>query len=155
MQLNDLRPAEGATHSKKRVGRGHGSGWGKTATRGYNGQGQRSGESTKIGFEGGQSRMYRQMPKKSHFTVPNRKEWAVVNLYDLDGFEPNTEITADFLRQAGVIKRNHDGLRVLGNGDVTVALVVKAHHVSASAREKIEKAGGRIELLGQSASTEA
>lgn len=148
MKLNELRAAEGATKTMKRVGRGHGSGWGKTATRGYNGQGQRSGESQKIGFEGGQSRLYRRLPKKSHFRMPGRLEWAEVNVGSLSKLPAGTEVTAASLIEAGLIKKEHDGLRVLGNGELTVALTVKAHHVTGSAREKIEAAGGKVELLG-------
>ena len=148
MKLHELRAAVGATHSDKRVGRGHGSGMGKTATRGYNGQGQRSGESTKTGFEGGQMPLYRRLPKKKHFRMPNRAEWAEVNVGDLAKFAKGTEVTSASLKEAGVIKKEFDGLRVLGHGELGVALTVKAHHFTASAREKIEAAGGKAELLG-------
>ena len=148
MKLTDLRPAVGSTKVRRRVGRGHGSGMGKTATRGYNGQGQRSGESIKVGFEGGQMPLYRRLPKKKHFRMPNRKEWTEVNVGDLAQFAKGTEITMASLKEAGVVRKQLDGLRVLGNGEVTVALTVKAHHFSASAREKIEAAGGKVELLG-------
>jgi large subunit ribosomal protein L15 len=149
MKLNELRPAEGSTKVRRKVGRGHGSGMGKTATRGYNGQGQRSGESIKVGHEGGQMPLYRRLPKKKHFRMPNRAEWAEVNVGDLAKFAKGTEVTSASLKEAGVIKKEFDGLRVLGNGELGVALTVKAHHFTASAREKIEAAGGKVELLGQ------
>ena len=148
MNLNELRAAEGATKGTKRVGRGHGSGWGKTSTRGNNGQGQRSGRSIKMGHEGGQMPLYRRLPKKKHFRMPGRLEWAEVNVGKLSQFAAGTEVTALSLIEAGLIKKEHDGLRVLGDGDLAVALTVKAHHVTAGAREKIEQAGGKVELLG-------
>lgn len=154
MKLHELRAAEGATQVKKRVGRGHGSGWGKTATRGYNGQGQRSGESTKVGHEGGQMPLYRRLPKKKHFRMPGRLEWAEVNVGTLARFAKGTEVDVAGLIEAGILKKAHDGLRVLGNGDLTVALTVKAHHVTASAREKIEQAGGTVVILGAENSAE-
>src|SRR4051812_30901667 len=125
MKLNELRPAEGATKVRRKVGRGHGSGMGKTASRGYNGQGQRSGWSQKVGHEGGQMPLYRRLPKKKHFRMPNRSEWAEVNVGDLAQFAKGTEITSASLKEAGVIKKEFDGLRVLGHGDLGVALTVK------------------------------
>lgn len=155
MNLNELRAAEGATKGTKRVGRGHGSGWGKTSTRGNNGQGQRSGRSIKMGHEGGQMPLYRRLPKKKHFRMPGRLEWAEVNVGKLSQFAAGTEVTALSLIEAGLIKKEHDGLRVLGDGDLAVALTVKAHHVTAGAREKIEQAGGKVELLGNQEAAEA
>jgi large subunit ribosomal protein L15 len=149
MKLQELRPASGATKTAKRKGRGHGSGMGKTASRGYNGQGQRSGNSKKTGFEGGQMPLYRRLPKKKHFTMPGRLEWAEVNVGDLAHLAAGTEVTSASLKEAGVIKKEFDGLRVLGNGELTVKLTVRAHHVTPGAREKIEAAGGTIELLGE------
>lgn len=151
MNLTDLRPAEGATHAPKRVGRGHGSGMGKTSTRGYNGQGQRSGESRKPGFEGGQKPLFRRLSKKSHFRMPNKQEWSHVNIADLVGFEKGATVDAEALINAGKIKKERDGVRVLGFGDISVALTVKANHFSATAREKIEAAGGKAVLLGEAA----
>lgn len=148
MNLTDLRPAEGATHAPKRVGRGHGSGMGKTSTRGYNGQGQRSGESRKPGFEGGQKPLFRRLSKQKRFRAPERAEWAIVNLYDLNEFAKGSTVDAAALIEAGKIKKELDGLRVLGAGDLKVALTVRAHHFTASAREKIEAAGGKVELIG-------
>ena len=148
MKLNDLRPNEGSTKTRRRVGRGHGSGMGKTATRGYNGQGQRSGESIKVGHEGGQMPLYRRLPKKKHFRMPGRMEWAEVNVGQLASLAKGSEVTSASLKEAGIIKKEFDGLRVLGHGELSVALTVKAHHFSASAKEKIEAAGGKVELLG-------
>lgn len=150
MQLTDLRPAQGATKAPKRVGRGHGSGWGKTATRGYNGQGQRSGESQKIGFEGGQMPLYRRMPKKKHFQVPARYQNVVVtvNVKELAKFEAGTEVTPNLLVEHGLIRDKFDIVKVLGNGELNVKLTVKAMAFSASAKEKIEAAGGTAEVLG-------
>lgn len=155
MKLTDLRPAEGATHSPKRVGRGHGSGWGKTSTRGNNGQGQRSGSSTKPGFEGGQKPLFRRLPKKKSFRMPNRAEWSLINLDDLANFAAGSTVDAAALINAGKINKEFDGMRVLGHGDITVALTVQAHHFSASAREKIEAAGGKAELIGHAATAAA
>ena len=148
MKLNELRPAEGATKVAKRVGRGHGSGMGKTASRGYNGQGQRSGESRKPGFEGGQKPLFRRLPKQKHFQMPNRSEWSHINLDDLADFAKGATVDAAALVEAGKIKRELDGVRVLGFGEISTALTVRAHHFSASAREKIEAAGGKAELIG-------
>lgn len=148
MKLTDLRPAEGATHAPKRVGRGHGSGMGKTSTRGANGQGQRSGESRKPGFEGGQKPLFRRLPKQKSFRAPVRDEFSIVNIFDLNVFDKGTVVDAVALMEKGLIKKELAGVRVLGSGDLKVALTVKAHHFTASAREKIEAAGGKAELLG-------
>jgi len=155
MKLNDLRPAVGATHAPKRVGRGHGSGMGKTSTRGNNGQGQRSGESRKPGFEGGQKPLFRRLPKQKHFTVPNRAVWSTVNVDDLAGFDKGATVDAAALIEAGKLKRELDGVRVLGFGEISTALTVRAHHFSAVAREKIEAAGGKAELIGGAAAESA
>ena len=148
MKLTDLRPAEGATHRKKRVGRGHGSGHGKTSTRGANGQGQRSGESIKIGFEGGQMPLYRRTPKKHAFVRPMRylSEFAIVNVGDLNRFEDGATVDAQALVDMGLIRREYDGVRVLGDGELKVKLTVQAAAFTASARAKIEAAGGTCEI---------
>lgn len=150
MQLTELRPAKGATKKPKRVGRGHGSGWGKTATRGYNGQGQRSGESQKIGFEGGQMPLYRRTPKKKHFSIAQRYQTIVetVNVKELAKFPAGTEVTPDLLVEHGLIRDKFDVVKVLGNGELNVKLTVKAMAFSASAKEKIEAAGGTAEVIG-------
>lgn len=150
MQLTDLRPAKGATKKPKRVGRGHGSGWGKTATRGNNGQGQRSGESQKLGFEGGQMPLYRRTPKKKHFSIAQRYQTVIVtvNVGELSKFEAGTEVTPDLLVEKGLIRDKFDVVKVLGDGELNVKLTVKAMAFSASAKEKIEAAGGTAEVLG-------
>jgi len=149
MNLSDLRPAEGSTRRKKRVGRGHGSGHGKTSTRGANGQGQRSGESIKIGFEGGQMPLYRRTPKKHHFQRPERylPQYVIVNVGDLNRFAAGATVDADALQTMGLIRREMDGVRVLGDGELKVALTVKAMYFTPSAKEKIEAAGGKVEVL--------
>ncbi|MNS28598.1 50S ribosomal protein L15 [compost metagenome] len=150
MKLHELRAAAGATAGGKRVGRGHGSGMGKTSTRGNNGQGQRSGRSIKVGHEGGQMPLYRRLPKKKHFRMPGKQEWTEVNVGQLAGFAKGAEITAETLVETGILSHARDGVRVLGSGELNVALTLKVHHVTASARQKIEAAGGTIVLLGGS-----
>ena len=143
--LEDLRPAEGATKKTKRVGRGRASGHGKTSCRGNNGEGQRAGRSSKRGFEGGQMPGYRQMPKLKGFEVINKVEYAVINVSDLEKFGMN-KVCLDCLKEAGKVRRRAKALRVLGDGEITKAVTVKAKHFTASAKEKIEKAGGKVEL---------
>jgi len=147
MKLHDLRAAVGATHSDKRVGRGHGSGMGKTSTRGANGQGQRSGEGTKVGFEGGQMPLYRRLPKKKHFRMPGKQEWSEVNVGELVRFSANAEVNAESLVAIGILSNARDGVRVLGNGEVSVPLTLTVNHITASARQKIEAAGGTVTVL--------
>ena len=148
MRLEDLRPAKGATKPRKRIGRGPGSGSGKTAGKGHKGQGARSGGPKAPGFEGGQMPLYRRIPKRG-FTNRNRIEYAVVNLKSLSSFSANAVVDPEALVAAGAIKKSdRERVKVLGDGDVTHALTVKAHAVSESARAKIEAAGGRVELLG-------
>ena len=143
--LEDLRPAEGATKKTKRVGRGRASGHGKTSCRGNNGEGQRAGRSSKRGFEGGQMPGYRQMPKLKGFEVINKVEYAVINVSDLEKFGMD-KVCLDCLKEAGKVRRRAKALRVLGDGEITKAVTVKAKHFTASAKEKIEKAGGKVEL---------
>lgn len=148
LTLEDLRPADGAKRNKKRVGRGRGSGHGKTSTRGHNGQGQRSGYSKRFGFEGGQTPLFRRLPKIHNFDeVPGRK-WVEVNVGSLSAFVSNSEVTPETLVEHKVLRKPTDSLRILGNGEVKVPLKVKAHHVTAGARQKIEAAGGSVEILG-------
>jgi large subunit ribosomal protein L15 len=146
--LNDLRPARGANHKRKRVGRGMGSGHGKTATRGYKGQLSRSGTSMRPGFEGGQMPLYRRLPKRG-FTNIFRKEFAIANVSDLAKFEPGSKIDPQVLHDRGIAKALLDGLKILGNGQIDHAIHVRAHRFSKSAIEKIQKAGGTIEVIGQ------
>ena len=144
MNLSQLRPPKGQTHKRKRVGRGMGSGLGKTSGRGEKGQRSRSGYSQRLGFEGGQMPLQRRIPKRGFHNL-FKKRYAVVNLDTLARVEGAEAITPDLLLERGVIRRLDDGLRVLGNGALARPLVVRAHHFSASARQKIEAAGGTIE----------
>ncbi len=146
MKLHELKPAEGSRKERKRVGRGTSSGWGKTAGRGHKGQKARSGGGVRPGFEGGQNPLFRRLPKRG-FTNPNRVEYAEVNLDRLNRFEANTEVTPELLLETGVISSLKDGVKILGNGEVTVALTVKANKFSQSAVEKIEAAGGKTEVI--------
>ena len=144
--LEDLRPAEGATHKIKRVGRGRSSGHGKTSCRGHNGEGQRSGRSAKRGFEGGQMPAFRRLPKLKGFKLINQLVCAEIKISDLERMEL-TEVTLEGLK---AIKRAHssaDVLRVLGNGELTKAVTVKARHFTPQAKAKIEAAGGKVELV--------
>ena len=145
MKLHDLGPAYGATKVGLRVGRGTGSGLGKTAGKGHKGQKARSGGSIRRGFEGGQTPLYRRIPKrgfKNHFA----KEYAVVNVCDLERFENDTVVNADLLISEGLIKKELDGVKVLGTGDLTKKLTVVAKKFSDSAKSKIEAVGGKIEV---------
>ena len=145
--LNNLHAPAGSTHKKKRVGRGPGSGLGKTAGRGEKGQKSRSGYSRKIGFEGGQMPLHRRLPKRG-FTNIFKKEWIEVSLGALDQhFEANDEITPELLHDRGLIKKAKRDVVVLGTGEVSKALKVSAHRFTKSAREKIERAGGAITLI--------
>jgi large subunit ribosomal protein L15 len=147
ISLNNLRPSEGSTHKKKRVGRGPGSGLGKTAGRGNKGQKSRSGYSAKIGFEGGQMPLHRRLPKRG-FTNIFTKEWIEVSLGALDQhFNAGDEITPELLHERGIIKKAKRDVVVLGTGEITKALKIAAHRFTKSAREKIEKAGGAITII--------
>jgi len=142
LSLNNLRPAKGSTHRKKRVGRGPGSGKGKTASRGEKGQKSRSGYSRKIGFEGGQMPLHRRLPKRG-FTNIFKKRWLEVSLRALDShFAANEEVTPEILHERGIIKKARHDVVVLGSGELNKPLRVSAHRFTKSAREKIEKAGG-------------
>ena len=145
MNLSNLRAPRKANENKKRVGRGMGSGMGKTSTRGHKGQGSRSGSSLMRGFEGGQMPLHRRLPKRG-FTNIFKTEYEVVNLERLAGIDEN-EITPDVLRKAGVVNSKNALVKVLGNGDLSKAVTVHAHKFSKSAQEKIEKAGGKVQVL--------
>jgi large subunit ribosomal protein L15 len=149
LTLTMLKPAKGATKQKLRVGRGRASGAGKTSNRGHNGEGQRSGRSSKRGFEGGQMPGYRQMPKINGFTLVNPKRWLELNVRDLAEvlLPEDKELTYELLKERGFLKSTHDGVRILGQGDIQRPVVVNVHHVTASARQKIEAAGGSVQLL--------
>ncbi len=148
MRLGDLRPAEGATTAKKRLGRGIGSGLGKTSGKGHKGQWARSGGGVRPGFEGGQMPLIRRVPKRG-FNNHFRKAYSIVNLSILEGMEAGSVVDIVTLNEKGLIKIVKDsvGLKVLGNGTLTKALTVKAAAFSASAKEAIEKAGGKVELI--------
>ena len=146
MNLQDLKPAEGSKQRAFRVGRGHGSGNGKTAGRGHKGQKARSGGGVRPGFEGGQMPLYRRIPKRG-FTNRNTKEIIAINVDRLNCFEDGPEVTVEALKTAGIIKNPKDGVKLLGNGDLTKKLNVKVNGYSQSAKEKIEAAGGTAELV--------
>ena len=146
MKLHELSPAPGSKKERKRVGRGIGSGNGKTAGRGHKGQNARSGGGVRLGFEGGQNPLYRRLPKRG-FNNRFRIEYAIVNVEDLNKFSAGTEVTPELLRESGLVKQMKDGIKVLGNGDLTVALTVKANKFSQSAIEKIQAAGGKTEVI--------
>ncbi|HEX2271866.1 MAG TPA: 50S ribosomal protein L15 [Pyrinomonadaceae bacterium] len=148
MSLNTLKPAKGSTHKKKRVGRGPGSGLGKTAGRGEKGQKSRSGYSRKIGFEGGQMPLHRRLPKRG-FTNIFKKRWLEISLASLEQhFDADAEITPEVLHDRGLIKKAKFDVVVLGNGEISKPLRVSAHRFTRSAREKIEKAGGAVVQIG-------
>ena len=147
MKLNELRPAEGSKKEAFRIGRGHGSGNGKTAGRGHKGQKARSGGGVRPGFEGGQMPLYRRLPKRG-FTNIFAKVYTEINVSDLNRFENGAEVTAEALKTAGIIKKVNDGIVVLGRGDLTAQnLTVKAARFSKSAAEKIAGAGGKAEVI--------
>lgn len=146
MDLSNLRPAEGSVQSDNfRRGRGHGSGNGKTAGKGHKGQKARSG-APRPGFEGGQMPLYRRIPKRG-FTCRNSKEIVSVNVSALERFENDTVVTVDALIEAGIVKNPRDGVKILGNGELTKKLTVQANAFSASAKEKIEALGGNAEVI--------
>ena len=146
MRLHELKAAEGATKARKRRGRGQGTGLGTTGGRGMNGQNSRSGGGVRLGFEGGQMPLYRRIPKRG---LTNRfaKEYAEVNVADLNRFEDGTVVDFDLMLQSGLVKQVKDGVKVLGNGELEKKLTVKAEKFSKSAAEKIEKAGGKAEVI--------
>lgn len=146
MKLHELKAPEGSTRNRKRRGRGTGSGLGKTGGRGMNGQNQRSGGGVRLGFEGGQMPLYRRLPKRG-FHNKWAKEYAEINVKDLNRFEAGTEITEELLREAGLVKKAADGVKVLGNGALDKALTVRAAKFTKSAAEKIIAAGGKAEVL--------
>jgi large subunit ribosomal protein L15 len=146
MKLHELKPAEGSRKTRNRVGRGIGSGNGKTAGRGHKGQNARSGGGVRPGFEGGQNPLYRRLPKRG-FTNPTRKEYAVVNLDTLNRFEAGTSVTPELLLETGVVSNARDGIKILGNGEINVKLNVQANKFSQTAVDKIEAAGGKTEVI--------
>ena len=146
MKLHELKPAEGSRKERKRLGRGIGSGQGKTAGKGHKGQNARSGGGVRPGFEGGQTPLYRRLPKRG-FTNIHRKEFAIVNLDTLNRFEDGTEVTPELLIETGVVSNEKAGIKILAKGKVEKKLSVKAHKFSSAAKEAIEAAGGKTEVI--------
>ncbi len=146
IHVGTLRPPRGATKRRKRIGLGTGSGHGKTATRGSKGQGSRAGSRMRPGFEGGQMPLHRRLPKRG-FTNIFKKYYALVNLRDLEGFSAEERVTPELLIERGVVRRLRDGLKVLADGDLKSPLTISAHLFSKAALEKIQKAGGRAEVI--------
>lgn len=146
MNLNELKPVAGARHAKKRVGRGIGSGMGKTSTRGHKGQNARSGGGVRPGYEGGQTQLFKRLPKRG-FTNVNRKEYALVKLGDLnDKFEVGAVVDLASLKEAGLVKKEYEGVKILSNGELSKALTIKATKFSKAAEEKVKAAGGTVEV---------
>lgn len=146
MKLNELKYTEGARHKSFRVGRGHGSGNGKTAGKGNKGQNARSGGGVRLGFEGGQTPLYKRIPKRG-FTNFTRKEYAIVNVESLNKFEDGAVVTIEALLNAGLVRKCLDGVKVLGQGNLEKKLTVQANKFSKSAQEVIENAGGKVEVI--------
>ena len=147
MKLHTVKPNSFATKTKKRVGRGPGSGTGKTAGRGENGQKSRSGGGVRVGFEGGQTPLFRRLPKRGFSNARFKKVYAVINLSELNKFENGAEVNPEILKNAGIIKNSLDGIKVLGNGTLDKKLTVKANKFSASAKKQIEDLGGKAEVI--------
>ena len=152
MQAHELRPPKGARHKRKRVGRGDGSGHGSHSGRGSKGQKSRSGGGPRLGFEGGQTPLIKRLPRRRGFTNIFRVEYAPVNLKQLERFEEGTEVTPELLREVGIIKTLRQPVKVLGDGEISKALIVRAHKFSAVAKGKIEAAGGSVEEVAHGAS---
>jgi large subunit ribosomal protein L15 len=146
MKLDDLKPAAGSNKKRKRVGRGDGSGHGKTSGRGHKGQGSRSGGNVQPGFEGGQMPLQRRLPKRG-FNNPFRIETAVINIAQLETFPAGTEVTPALLLERGLVRGKNGRVKILGDGTLSKPLTVKAHGFSATAKEKIESSGGKAELI--------
>jgi len=150
MRLEDLRPAPGSTHRRKRVGRGPGSGWGKTSGKGTKGHKARSGGGKANGFEGGQMPLYRRLPKRGFLPHGGKTEYAIVNLKSLGKFAANSVVDPEALVKARLVKNGQSHLvKILGTGEVAHALTVKVHAISESAKAKIEAKGGRVEVMGE------
>ncbi|MGK7912128.1 MAG: 50S ribosomal protein L15 [Synechococcus sp.] len=147
MRLNDIKPQSGATRRKRRICRGISAGQGATGGKGMRGQKSRSGGGTRPGFEGGQMPLYRRLPKLKHFKLINHKTFSIVNVEDLEQLKAGTEVTLQSLLDCGILTATDGPLKVLGNGDLTKKLTVKATAVTESAKGKIESAGGTVELV--------
>ena len=147
MKLHELRPSEGAFKASKRVGRGTGSGLGKTSGKGHKGQNARSGGGVRPGFEGGQLPLFRRLPKRGFSNAMFKVEYSTINVSDLDKFEDGAVVTPELLKEMGILKKQLAGVKVLGNGELTKKLTVKANKFSATAIEKIEAIGGKAEVI--------
>ena len=147
MKLHELRPNEGAFQTKKRVGRGVGSGLGKTSGKWHKGQNARSGGGVRPGFEGGQLPLFRRLPKRGFSNAMFKVEYATINVSDLEKFEDGAVVTPELLKEMGLVKNQLDGIKVLGNGKLEKKLTVKAHKFSSVAKEEIEKLGGKAEVI--------
>lgn len=146
MKLHELKAPAGSTKSRKRRGRGTATGQGKTGGRGMNGQKSRSGGGVRLGFEGGQMPLYRRLPKRGFNNIWGT-EYTVLNVSDLAGFEAGTEVTPQLLAECGMVKQVKDGIKILGGGELSNSITVKAHKFSKTAVEKIEAAGGKAEVI--------
>ncbi|MBO0994223.1 50S ribosomal protein L15 [Bacillus sp. SD088] len=146
MKLHELKSAEGSRKTRNRVGRGIGSGNGKTSGRGHKGQNSRSGGGVRLGFEGGQTPLFQRLPKRG-FTNINRKEFAIVNLDTLNRFEDGTEVTPELLIESGIVRNEKSGIKILANGNIERKLTVKANKFSSAAKDAIEAAGGKTEVI--------
>ena len=147
MKLHTLYQPEGAVKERKRVGRGVATGNGKTAGKGHKGQNARSGGGVRPGFEGGQLPLFRRLPKRGFSNAPFKIEYATINVSDLDKFEDGAVVTPELLKQMGILKQQLDGVKILGNGELTKKITVKANRFSKTAVEKIEKIGGKAEVI--------
>ena len=147
MKLHELRPSEGAFKTSKRLGRGTGSGLGKTSGKGHKGQNARSGGGVRPGFEGGQLPLFRRLPKRGFSNAMFKVEYATINVSDLEKFEDGAVVTPELLKEMGILKKQLAGVKVLGNGELTKKLTVKASKFSQSAVEKIEAIGGKAEVI--------
>ena len=147
MKLHELHPAEGSVKNRKRIGRGPGSGTGKTSGKGHKGQNARSGGGVRPGFEGGQIPLFRRLPKRGFSNHMFKTEYAVINLSDLNRFNDGDVVTPELLREMGIIKKQLSGVKVLGNGTLEKKVTVKAHKFSESAKTKIENSGGKVEVI--------
>lgn len=146
MRLDELQPAQGSTFAPKRVGRGIGSGTGKTSGKGHKGQNARSGGGVRPGFEGGQMPLYRRLPKRGFKNI-FAKQYVAINVETLERFDNGTEVTEQLLKDTGVVSKTLDGIKILGRGELTKKLTVKVSKFTESAKEKIEKAGGKAEVM--------
>ena len=147
MKLHELKPSEGAFKTSKRLGRGVASGHGQTSGKGHKGQNARSGGGVRPGFEGGQLPLFRRLPKRGFSNAMFKKEYATINVSDLDKFEDGAVVTPELLKEMGILKKQLSGVKVLGNGELTKKITVKAHKFSSSAIEKIESKGGKAEVI--------